>query len=98
MGTGNQFQIQTPMEETNMVEAIKIIIVVAVEEVVAVSEVEVEDEEITVVEDRMVEILTGVAIVAVATIEEETVVTEVDHVVANEEVALEGEGQEEVVS
>ena len=47
---------------------------------------------------RMVEILTGVAIVAVATIEEETVVTEVDHVVANEEVALEGEGQEEVVS
>lgn len=35
-----------------MVEAIKIIIVVAVEEVAAVSEVEVEDEEITVVEDR----------------------------------------------
>ena len=46
----------------------------------------------------MVEILTGVATVAVETLEEETVVTEVDHVVANEEVALEGGGQEVVVS
>lgn len=35
---------------------------------------------------------------AVETLEEETVVTEVDHVVANEEVALEGGDQEVVVS
>lgn len=35
---------------------------------------------------------------AVETLEEETVVTEVDHVVANEEVALEGGDREVVVS
>ena len=40
------------MEETSTVGAIKIIIVVAVEEVVAVLEAEVEDEEIIVAEDR----------------------------------------------